>query len=758
MKNQLSYEKLELQLKQAKEELNLLQNNIDLSEHKHLKIIADYSKQGLVLCSKKGIILYANRAFLEIIGYTLDEIKTKSFNEITFDTDYEREKKAVQKIKNKQEKSCQIEKRYISKNGEIIWTSVTITCSFSIEGEVENYIAVINDIHYNSEIFTELEQAHHIVQNIATGIYVYKLEKASDDRSLRLIFANKASEELTGAKVEDITGKTIDEIFPNLRKKEIPELYAQIAKNGKQTEIKDFIYSDDKVIEQAYSIKIFALPGRCVGVSFENVTQRIKAEEQLQESEKQYKLLFTEMVNGIAVHEMIYDEANNPIDYRFIEINPAFERLTGLKADLIINKTVLEVMPQTEKYWIETYGKVVQTGEPIIFENYAQELDKYFEVVAYSPQNDYFAVIFSDVTVRKKTELALKESEARFDRITTNTGQFIYRMKLPEGIYEYASRACEQIMGFSAQEFYSNPKLIIKIIHPDWIDYLDREWSKLLNNEVTDTYEFKIIDKNGQERWIFQKNLLIKDKSGKAIAIEGIVSDITQRKEMEENLLKANENLEEMIYIASHDLQVPLVSIEGYASELLEAYKDKLDNEGKYCIQRLKSNAQRMHSLVLALLDISRLNTRKHEHKTISINELMKKINKDLSLSLEQKNVEIKCDKLPGIKGDKTRIETVFRNIIVNSLTYGAKKIEIGYDGTNFFVRDDGVGIPKDQLEKIFKPGERLKMFKSDGVGMGLTFCKKVIEQHKGKIWAESDGLGKGSTFFVNLEKSILRK
>lgn len=124
---------------------------------------------------------------------------------------------------------------------------------------------------------------------------------------------------------------------------------------------------------------------------------------------RDYQLLFQEMLEAFALHTMIYDEAGHPVDYRFEAVNPAYERLTGLKSEDILGKTVLQVLPGTEPYWIETYGKVVQTGEPVFFENFSKDLGHYYEVTAFRPAQNQFACIFTDTTRRKLAEIQLDE-------------------------------------------------------------------------------------------------------------------------------------------------------------------------------------------------------------------------------------------------------------------------------------------------------------------------------------------------------------
>jgi signal transduction histidine kinase len=209
--------------------------------------------------------------------------------------------------------------------------------------------------------------------------------------------------------------------------------------------------------------------------------------------------------------------------------------------------------------------------------------------------------------------------------------------------------------------------------------------------------------------------------------------------------------LEEIVYIVSHDLQVPLISIEGYAHELEEKYKNLLDENGVYCLERLQANTRRMYRLVLSVLDLSRLNTRKYPHESFDATEIVKEIVREFSADNNIPGVNIEVEEMPQLRGDKQRLAGVFRHLIANALMYGGKNITIGCRDGTWFVKDDGIGIPPDQLEKIFKGGVRLQRVETEGVGMGLTFCKYVILQHGGQIWADSEGENKGAAFYFNV-------
>jgi len=136
----------------------------------------------------------------------------------------------------------------------------------------------------------------------------------------------------------------------------------------------------------------------------ERALHRRESEHSIRRQERLCRQIFERALNGYALHEIILDSAGHPIDYRFLDANPAFEELTRLKRDEIIGKTLLECLPDAETHWIETYGRVALTGEPTQFEHYSAPLDRVFEVRAYSPQHGQFVTIFSDVTEHRRVE------------------------------------------------------------------------------------------------------------------------------------------------------------------------------------------------------------------------------------------------------------------------------------------------------------------------------------------------------------------
>ena len=145
--------------------------------------------------------------------------------------------------------------------------------------------------------------------------------------------------------------------------------------------------------------------------------QIIENEKELSKSEEKYKTLVNEMHQGLAIYEAIVNNKEEVIDYRFLDANESYEKITGLRNKDMLGKTISQIFPRMEKRVIEKAGHVVKTGQPVCYENYSQDMGKYYEVIAYRPKKLQLAVIVTDITKRKQAEEAIKASEYNFRNI-----------------------------------------------------------------------------------------------------------------------------------------------------------------------------------------------------------------------------------------------------------------------------------------------------------------------------------------------------
>jgi len=171
--------------------------------------------------------------------------------------------------------------------------------------------------------------------------------------------------------------------------------------------------------------------------------------EVLKELKIDYSIIIENMLNGFALHEIILDKDGKPCDYRFLYVNPSFEKLTGLKRENIIGKTALEVLPGLEKYWIDTYGKVAMTGKPVQFENFSQSLNKHYWVTAFSPKKGYFTTFFSDITdLKRREEEIIKLLD--FQKAVRTINQLLIRANYENNLYQ---RICDIVIKVKFAKF-----------------------------------------------------------------------------------------------------------------------------------------------------------------------------------------------------------------------------------------------------------------------------------------------------------------
>lgn len=224
-------------------------------------------------------------------------------------------------------------------------------------------------------------------------------------------------------------------------------------------------------------------------------------------------------------------------------------------------------------------------------------------------------------------------------------------------------------------------------------------------------------------------------------------------------LSRSNAELEYFAHVASHDLKEPLIVVSGFLNLLSRRYARKLDDKAKTFISQALDASVRMQKLIDDLLSFSRVSTGGKEFEPTDWNLVLDQVMKDLQPAIEESRARIFRDSLPSVMADPVQLARVFQNLIGNALKFrtdSPPKVHIGAEGLDhelqIFVKDNGIGIAPENLEKIFSMLERLHPSeKYPGTGMGLAICKKIVERHGGRIWVESEP-GKGSTFFFTMQ------
>ncbi len=266
-----------------------------------------------------------------------------------------------------------------------------------------------------------------------------------------------------------------------------------------------------------------------------DITEQKQAAAALQESETQFRLLFEKMVDGFALHEIVLDDAGQAVDFKFLNVNPAFEQLIGLKAGQVTGRRVLEVMPHLERFWIETYIQVALSGNSGTYRRYNQDLGRHFEINVYSPRHGQFAGIFTDITDRVLAEEEVRASRKRLLEIlqTTPAGYFYIDR---EGRYRHVNDAWLRLHGFTSPEEVIGLHFSATQTEQD-LAQAENLVARVLAGDQIDSGEVSRRLKDGSTAWhSFTLRPVARD--GQINGLEGFLIDTTQAKAAEHLLLR----------------------------------------------------------------------------------------------------------------------------------------------------------------------------------------------------------------------------
>ncbi len=505
--------------------------------------------------------------------------------------------------------------------------------------------------------------------------------------------------------------------------------------------------------------------------------------EELGVNSQQFKILFDNLPQGVALYKMIYDQQGKPVDYILLESNMVYDDIHYFKRERIGQKAT-EFNPKI-KYdkmgWIALYGKVATTGVPEYFETYCKPDDKWYEIYIYSPKKTFFVSVFMDINdqkkrfakeieEQKKSEQKLSFSEKKYRRLYETSQDGIMARDLKGNMVD-CNQAYAKMLGYSRKELEHLP--VQRCLPAKWHEQRDRIVKKVLQTGRSIVFEREYRRKDGSVFPASVRTWRLTDGKGKVVGIWSTVRDITEQKERQKNLQDQADYLQKVVEdrtkqlkdserlaaigqtagMVGHDLRNPLQTITGELylakTEISSLGEGEVRSNLQESIHLIEEQAAYMDKIVSDLQAF--VQPIKIDKKPFSLKELVSNVLKSVAKPANV-TVRTRIVDAPQIKADLQLLKRVLINLVTNSIQAmpdGGKLTlsgQINQDGqVSLSVQDTGVGIPDATKNQIFTP---LFTTKPRGQGFGLAVCKRVIEAHSGTISFESK-VGKGTKFTI---------
>lgn len=483
------------------------------------------------------------------------------------------------------------------------------------------------------------------------------------------------------------------------------------------------------------------------------IGERKRVETALRESEGQLRML----ISASPVAILVIDA-----DARVRLWNASAERLFGWTEAEVLGRVVPFVPDDRRQEFIVCRDTALR-GEVFAVRTQRQKRDGSIVEVSLTAaplgkdggEAEEILLLLEEIGERKRAEDALAASEYRFRFMAESMPQKIFTAR-PDGSVDYFNRqwmeftglAFDQIRDWGWRQF----------IHPDDLEETVRQWRHSVDTGEPFRYVHRFLRADGAYRWHLSRSQAMRGADGKVSMWIGSNTEIHDEKEKEEELRRANEDLNQFAFAASHDFQEPLRTITSYSQLLIQGYSGQLGGDAAVYVDFITRGARTMRNLLMDLLAYTETGAnRKDSAEEIDLNLTMKTVALNLKAAIEESGAIITWDPLPTVRGQETRFVQLFQNLIGNAIKYRGERtprihvaVERQPGEWRFAVADNGIGIAPEYHRQIFGVFKRLHGNTIPGTGIGLAICQRIVERYGGRIWVESEA-DRGAAFCFTL-------
>ena len=735
------------------------------------------ANDALATFTPEGYVTSVNSAMEHLLGYPRSELIGDHFSKGLTPQAAAEAKERHCRAQAGEKLSSIFESEFLRNDGTIIPVECRARFIRDNSGKIIGFQGSYRDITERKQTEARLRTSEERFRTAAQGslaafmILESVRDEAGEIEDFTFIEINSRTDQLISMPRETVIGQRLCELMPINRTAGFFDKYACVVETGELLE-EEFPFAVEGITAQWLHYQVVPL-GNGVAITCRDITQRKRADAALGQSEEKYR----QLVENISDVFFLLDETS-VVTY----ISPAITQLSGYTPEEIIGRPFVEfVHPEDLSFVVQSVQKTLADHAPTSAECRIQTkseetcwIRSTAQLIIKDGQIKGIQGAMADITDRKLAEDALRQEKEYTSRIVEQTRALVCGIT-PEGTTVFVNPSVSRVSGYHAEEIVG--KNWWQTLYPGDEYYQVEQLFEHMERANVSEYDMTLPTKTGEKRIVAWSSINRLDDQGNLIEVIGIGNDITERKQMEQDLQAAKDTAEaasrsksEFLATMSHEIRTPMNGVIGMTGLLLDT---DLSVEQQEYAKTVRNSADALLTIINDILDFSKIEAGKMTIEPISfdLRTAIKEMVELLAPATAERNIELILDLAPTapghVVGDPGRIRQILTNLAGNAIkftrtghvfiTVESEEEGAGHAQLRFAVQDTGIGIPEDKLEHLFDKftqADTSTTREYGGTGLGLAICKQLVTLMGGSIGATSTP-GAGSTFWFSLRLPI---